>query len=57
MNERTESPVPNEFEYVFAGASNQTQVSTTCSTTDKCDTECVGGGANTSAMNATMPAA
>ena len=55
MSEQTESVALEEFENVFAGTGNHAQETTTCSTNDKCDTECISGTtANTSAMHATM---
>jgi hypothetical protein len=57
MNERIQSSISDEFEYVFAGTGDQPQANTTCSTSDNCDKECVGGTANTSAMHQTMATA
>ena len=57
MSEAIESVAAEEFEYVFAGTGTNNVATTTCSTTDKCDKECVGGSASTSNMNGTMATA
>ena len=54
MKEETAITADGDFEYVFPGTGKEMQITTSCSTGNKCDTECVGGTANTSAMNATM---
>ena len=56
MNETVEAKGSDDFEYVFAGTGSQVLPSTTCSTSDKCDKECVGGTASTGNMNQTMVA-